>query len=141
MPFVVNLLQCIMMICVSNSFFQKTPSEIGRLLLCYKRFLAVTQKRGNCFFVNLACNKLFSILGTEIIIQPEHEKQFKSQILKQTIFTVPALESENWQNIRFRPNIYTTCQNLNWKKTRVLISFEINFLFVRFLFVFWFRNS
>ena len=57
------------------------------------------------------------------------------------IFTVPGLESEIWQNVRFRPNLYTTCQNLNWKKTRVTIYSEINFLFVRFLFVFWFRKS
>ena len=82
------------MFCVSNSFVQKTPSEIGRLLLSYKRFLAVMQKRGKCFFVALAYNNLFSTLGTEIINQREHERQFKNQILKQNNVTVPGLESE-----------------------------------------------
>ena len=33
------------MFCVSNSFVQKIPSEIGQLRLYYKRFLAVTQKK------------------------------------------------------------------------------------------------
>ena len=82
------------MFCVSNSFVQKTPSEIGRLILCYKRFLAVTQKRGKCFFVNLACNKFFSTLGTEIINQPELEKTVIKSISDTNIFTVPGLESE-----------------------------------------------
>ena len=82
------------MFCISNAFVQQTPSEIGRLLLCYKRFLAVTQKKGKSFFVTLACNKLFSSLGTEIFNHREHEKQFKIQTLKQNIVTVPGLESE-----------------------------------------------
>ena len=82
------------MFCVSNSFFQKTPSEIGPLLLCYELFLAVMQESGKCFFVTLACNKLFSTLGTELINQREHEKQFKNQVLKENSFTVPGIESE-----------------------------------------------
>ena len=114
--FVVNILQGIMMFCVLNSFIQKTPPEIRRLLLCYKRFLAVTQKRGKCFFNTLACNKMFSNLGTEINNQRELEKHFKNQILKPNIFTVPGLESEIWQEVRLRPSIHTTCQNLNLKK-------------------------
>ena len=68
-------------------------------------------------------------------------KRFWNEIRKQNVFTVPGLESEIWQNVRFRPIIYTTCQNLNWKKTRVTNNFEIKFLFVRFLFVLWFRKS
>ena len=84
------------MFCVSDSFVQKIPSEIGRLRLYYKRFLAVTQKkRGKCFFVTLACTKLFSTLGSELINQRENERQFKNQILKQNNFTGPGLESEN----------------------------------------------
>ena len=91
---------------------------------------------GKCFFVTLACNKLFSTLGTEFIIQREHEKQFRNQNLRKKIFTLPGLESEIWQEIRLRPSIHTTCQNLKLKKPRVIIVFEFNFLqLVKFLFV------
>ena len=78
-------------------------------------------KKRKCFFVTLACNKLFSNMGTEINNQRELEKHFKNQILKQNIFTVPDLESEIWQEVRLRPSIHTTCQNLNWKKREWLL--------------------
>ena len=93
-PFVVKLLQGIKMLCVSNSFVQKPRHESDGYFLCYNRFQQLHKKMGKCFFVTLACNKLFSTLGTEVINQREHEKQFRNQILKKNFFTLPGLESE-----------------------------------------------
>ena len=92
-----------------------------------------TKKMGKCFFVTLACNKLFSTLGTEVINQREHEKQFRNQILKKNFFTLPGLESEVWQEVRLRPSIHTTCQNLTRKKNASDYWFDFNFFrLVRF---------
>ena len=121
-PLVVNLLQGIRMFCVSNSFVQKTPSQIGRLLFMLQSFSSsYTKKMGKCFFVTLACNKLFLTLETEFINQREHENSLEIKIWKKNIFTLPGLESEIWQEVRLRPSIHTTCQNLNWKKREWLL--------------------
>ena len=90
-----------MMFCVSNSIVQKTPSQNGRLLLCFKRSLGVTQKKTKLFLCYSCVQQFVFNLGNRTYQPTRTSKQFKNQILKQNSFTVPRLESQNRQFVRF----------------------------------------
>ena len=75
-----------------------------------------------CLFISVPCNKLFSIIGTEVIIQGQPEKQSSVK------FSFP----ESLKNICFCIEVITTIQNWNWRTYKVF-DFELkNIRQVRF---------
>ena len=116
------------MFCVSNSFVQKTLSQIGRLLFMLQSFSSsCTKKWESVSLLLLRATSCFQPWEQILSINENMKNSLEIKFWKKNIFTLPGLESEILQELRLRPSIHTTCQNLNWKKNASDYCFWIQF--------------